>query len=39
MIQITGEGLKQAAKSLANVMPTILAIATQIVTTISKLSV
>jgi len=39
MIQITGEGLKQAAKSVADVMPTILAIATQIVTTISQLSV
>ena len=38
MIQITGEGLKQAAKSVADVMPTILAIATQIVTTISQLS-
>lgn len=36
MIQITGEGLKQAAQNLADVTPTVLTIATQIVATISK---
>jgi hypothetical protein len=35
MIQITGEGLKQAAKNIAGVMPTVLSIATQIVTTVA----
>ncbi len=37
LIQITGEGLKQAAQTLAKVMPTALTTATQIVTLISKL--
>lgn len=37
MIQITSEGLKQAAKNIADVMPTVLTIATQIVSTIAKL--
>lgn len=36
MIQITGEGLKQAAKNLAAVMPTVVAIATQIVSAVLK---
>jgi len=39
MIKITGEGLKQAAKNLADVTPTVLSIATQIVATVSKLVV
>ena len=39
MIQITGEGLKQAAKNIADVMPTVLSIATQIVTTIAMFAV
>jgi ABC-type transporter Mla subunit MlaD len=38
MVQITGEGLKQAAKNIAEVMPTVLTIATQIVTTVAKLA-
>lgn len=38
MIQITGEGLKQAAQNLADVMPTVLTIATQIVGAILKFS-
>ncbi len=38
MLQITGEGLKQAAKNLADITPTILSIATQIVLTVSKLT-
>lgn len=37
MVQITGRGLKQAAKNLADVTPTVLSIATQIVATVSKL--
>jgi ABC-type transporter Mla subunit MlaD len=37
MLQITGEGLKQAAQNLADVMPTVLAIATQIVATVARL--
>ena len=37
LIQIAGEGLKQAAETLAKVMPTALTTATQIVTLISKL--
>lgn len=36
MIQITGEGLKQAAQNLADVTPAVLTIATQIVATVSK---
>jgi hypothetical protein len=36
MVQISGEGLKQAAKNIADVMPTVLTIATQIVATIAK---
>lgn len=38
MLQITGEGLKQAAQNLAEVMPTVLTIAGQIVMTITKLT-
>jgi hypothetical protein len=38
MIQITGEGLRQAAENLADVMPIVLTIATRIVTTVSKLA-
>ena len=37
MVQITGEGLKQAAQNLADVMPNVLTIATSIVTTVAKL--
>jgi internalin A len=37
MVQITGESLKQAAQNLADVTPTVLSIATQIVATVSKL--
>jgi hypothetical protein len=36
-VQITGEGLKKAAQNLADVMPTVLTIATQIVATVSRL--
>ena len=36
MIQLSGEGLKQAAKNLAEVMPAVLVIATRIVETISR---
>jgi len=38
MLQISGEGLKQAAQNLAGVMPTVLSIASQIVVTIAKLT-
>lgn len=38
MLQITGEGLKQAAKNLANVMPAVVTIASQIVLTVAKLT-
>ena len=38
MLQISGEGLKQAAENLAGVMPTVLTIAGQIVMTIAKLT-
>ena len=37
MLQITGEGLKQAAQNLAEVMPTVVTIAGQIVMAVSKL--
>jgi hypothetical protein len=37
MLQITGEGLKQAAQNLAEVMPTVATIAGQIVLTVAKL--
>lgn len=37
MIQITGEGLKQAAKNVAEVMPAVVSIATQIVMAVGKL--
>lgn len=37
MLQITGEGLKQAAQDLAEVMPTVVTIAGQIVMAVSKL--
>jgi hypothetical protein len=35
-LQISGEGLKKAAQNLADIMPTVLTIATQIVTTIAR---
>ncbi len=38
MLQLSGEGLKQAAENLAGVMPTVLTIAGQIVMTIAKLT-
>lgn len=38
MIQITGEGLKQAAKNLAEVTPAVLSIASQIVLTVIKIA-
>lgn len=38
MLQISGEGLKQAAQNLAEVMPTVVTIASQIVMTIAKLT-
>jgi hypothetical protein len=38
MLQISGEGLKQAAKNLAEYMPTVLTLASQIVMTITKLT-
>jgi hypothetical protein len=38
MLQITGEGLKQAAQNLADVMPAVLAISTQIVAAITRLA-
>src|SRR5512134_3520835 len=37
MVQITGEGLKQAAQNLANVMPAVVTIAGQIAVTVAKL--
>jgi hypothetical protein len=38
MLQISGEGLKQAAQNLAEVMPAVFTIAGQIVMTITKLT-
>ena len=38
MLQITGEGLKQAAQNLADVMPAVVTIASQIVMNIAKLT-
>jgi methyl-accepting chemotaxis protein len=38
MLQITGEGLKKAAQNLAEVMPTVVTIASQIVMTVAKLT-
>jgi len=38
MLQISGEGLKQAAQNLADVMPTVVAIAGQIVMAVTKLT-
>ena len=37
MVQITGEGLKQAAQNLADVMPVVVTIASQIALTVAKL--
>ena len=37
MVQITGEGLKQAAQNLAEVMPVVVTIASQIALTVMKL--
>jgi len=37
MVQITAEGLKQAAQNLAGVMPTVVTIASQIALTVVKL--
>ena len=36
VLQISGEGLKQAAQNLADVLPAVVAIATQIVSTVMK---
>jgi len=38
MLQITGDGLKKAAQNLAEAMPVVLTLATQIVMTVTKLS-
>ena len=38
MLKITGEGLKQAAQNLAEVMPTVVTIATQIVMAVGRLT-
>jgi len=38
-LQITGDGLKKAAQNLAEVMPAVLTIATQIVAAVAKLVV
>jgi ElaB/YqjD/DUF883 family membrane-anchored ribosome-binding protein len=38
MIQITGEGLKKAAQTLAEVMPSVITIATQIVLAVGRLT-
>src|SRR5687768_11476992 len=38
MLQITGEGLKQAAQNLAEVMPTVVTIAGRIVLAVSNLT-
>jgi soluble cytochrome b562 len=38
VIQITGEGLKKAAQNLAEVMPAVVTIATQIVLVVGKLT-
>jgi len=37
MLQISGEGLKQAAQNLADVMPTVVTIASRIVLVVSNL--
>ena len=37
MVQVTGEGLKQAAQNLADVMPAVVTIAGQIALTVAKL--
>jgi chromosome segregation ATPase len=38
MLQISGEGLKQAAQNLAGVLPTVVTIASQIVMSVIKLT-
>jgi hypothetical protein len=38
MIEITGEGLKKAAQNLAEVMPSVVGIATQIVMAVMKIT-
>jgi septal ring factor EnvC (AmiA/AmiB activator) len=38
MIEITGEGLKKAAQNLAEVMPSVVSIATQIVVAVMKIT-
>lgn len=38
ILQISGEGLKQAAQNLAGVMPSVVTIASQIVLTVAKLT-
>ncbi len=38
ILHITGEGLKQAAKNLADVAPAVLTLATQIVLAVTRLS-
>ena len=37
MLEITGDGLKKAAQNLADVMPAVLPLASQIVMTVTKL--
>jgi len=38
MVRITAEGFKQAAQSVADVLPTVLSIATQIASAVTKLT-
>lgn len=38
LLQIKGEGLKRAAETLADILPTVLSIATRIVTDVMKLA-
>jgi len=38
MVKITGEGLKQAAQNLAEALPTVVGIATQIVMAVTKMT-
>jgi hypothetical protein len=38
MLQITGDGLKQAAQNLAEVMPAVVTIASQIVMSIARIT-
>jgi len=38
LLQISGEGLKQAAKNIGDVLPTVVSIAVQIVAAVTKLT-